>query len=541
MIVMTRDLITLAIVLSPLVFSQQQQQPPGAAPPKATIDGTVLDHRSGLPLKRATVVLRSVATGKAQAAEGDDNGKFLIENVEEGVYSLQAIRDGYITAAWGRHAGVRLGRQFQLRPGQGLRDVTFRLDPFSVIEGRVRYYDGEPAHGIPVTIYRRRFELGRLRLVEAGATRTNDLGEYRVAGLEPGSYLIAAVYDRPIKPIVENGPDLLDVPPVEQSYSTTFFPSGRQLSEAVPVPLGVAEERRGMDLFLTPTKAYRIRIDVYDSCSAGQLTSRAAIQLYRADQAEPGGASSTILLNPDIRGRDGKFVIRGLIPGSYYLTATADAPPNCTGPLTDNRAIILGEVPQDHMLTLQPSRELRLEVATDDGKPIEPSLYQLRLRPTPSPAAILSTTWREHGSYFSATAEQGRYYDLLVDRKPPDVYVTSFNPVSAPYAHVTFGTHSGQLAGALRNEKQEPVPGAAIRLIPDPGSYLHVVETYTDDLGIFVARGLAPGNYLVVPYLDTPPCEVDDLADRTSCRQIGTRVTIERDQRKSIELSITQF
>lgn len=542
MIVMTRAFVTLALVLSPLALSQSTQPPQSApqAAEKGAIDGMVLDNRSGLPLKRATIMLRSTRTGKAQAAEVDENGKFIMEDVEEGVYSLQAIRDGYLTANWGRHGGVRLGRQFALRAGQSIRDVTFRLDPFSVIEGRVRYFDGEPAHGIPVTIYRRRFELGRLRLVEAGATRTNDRGEYRVAGLEPGAYLIAAIYDRPLKPIVDNVNDLLDVPAVEQSYSTTFFPSGRQLSEAVSVPLGIGEERRGMDLYLTPTKAYRVRVEVADSCT-GRPNARAVLQLYRADANEAGSPGGALLINPDIRGHDGVFVIRGLIPGSYFLAASADPPPDCLGPLRDSRLITLAEAPQDHNLMLQAATEMRLEVATDDGKPIEPSAYGIRLRPRPAATSILSTTWRPQRGFFSANVEQGRLYDLLIDRKPADYYVKSVDAVLAPYARIAFGTQFGQLAGALRNEKQEPVPGAAIRLIPDPGSYLHMVETYTDDLGIFVARGLAPGNYLVVPYLDTPPCEVDDLADRTSCRQIGTRVTIERDQRKSIELFITQF
>jgi Carboxypeptidase regulatory-like domain len=55
------------------------------------IEGTVVNDRTGLPLKRANVVLRPAKAGvNSIAVETDDKGVFAIRNLEVGRYSLSA-------------------------------------------------------------------------------------------------------------------------------------------------------------------------------------------------------------------------------------------------------------------------------------------------------------------------------------------------------------------------------------------------------------------------------------------------------------------
>src|SRR5438270_130084 len=77
------------------------------------------------------------------------------------------------------------------------------------------------------------------------ARRTNDLGRYRLFGLQPGDYVVAAS-------VGQVGTD--DLP----GYATTFFPGTPNPAEAQLVRVGIAEDAFGVDFALTPVKTARI-------------------------------------------------------------------------------------------------------------------------------------------------------------------------------------------------------------------------------------------------------------------------------------------
>src|SRR5436305_9446656 len=106
------------------------QKDPGDSAPLATpprIEGTVLDDRYSRPLKRGYVVLKPTGSGRMLSGETDEAGRFVIENITPGEYAIEARRDGYVSANWGRRGGLRMPRVFRLAAGQEIRDLTFRL------------------------------------------------------------------------------------------------------------------------------------------------------------------------------------------------------------------------------------------------------------------------------------------------------------------------------------------------------------------------------------------------------------------------------
>ena len=81
--------------------------------------------------------------------------------------------------------------------------------PTAVIAGRVTDEDGDPMQGVRVLVQRKK--PGKAGREAAGTEATNDLGEYRIAGLFPGQYWVVAMPP----------PDVRDYEPQHQKSSTS--------------------------------------------------------------------------------------------------------------------------------------------------------------------------------------------------------------------------------------------------------------------------------------------------------------------------------
>ena len=63
--------------------------------------------------------------------------------------------------------------------------------PTAIISGRITDEDGDPMSGVRVVAQKKK--PGKATRETAGSDATNDLGEYRLAGLFPGQYWIVAM------------------------------------------------------------------------------------------------------------------------------------------------------------------------------------------------------------------------------------------------------------------------------------------------------------------------------------------------------------
>src|SRR3984957_3280652 len=152
-----------------------------------SIEGTVLNDRTGLPLPRAHVVLLPAQAGLSPVAvDADEKGAFAIRDIASGRYSMSASRDGYLTTSVGWMDAVRMQQTFAIGTKEVIAGLTFRLRPFAVMAGRVTFEDGEPAMNIRVETYREYRNHLRHGYALAGSAVTNDRGEYRLFGLHPG-------------------------------------------------------------------------------------------------------------------------------------------------------------------------------------------------------------------------------------------------------------------------------------------------------------------------------------------------------------------
>ena len=502
----------------------------------ARMEGVLLDDRYLRPLKRGFVVLKPTGAGRALSGETDEAGKFAIEGIESGEYTIEARRDGFISAYWGRRGGLRMPRIFRVFNGQELLDITFRLEPWSAVEGKIRFDDGEPAFGVPIILYRKQYFRGRLQYQPSGSTRSNDRGEYRIAGLAPGSYIIAAIYNKPVKPKNPEG-DPNEIPATEWSYATTYYTSGLSLNDAVPVKLESGRELTGLDIFLGQVRAVRVRMRVTDSCT-GLVSSKANVQLYRMDES----GQPVVPVNADVMAVGGTYTVRGLGPGQYTIAASSDAPPDCAGPLRDRKVIAVSDYPIDGLeLNLTSPVAAKFDLSSDGpGFSRNDSAvfgFHLEARSGLPGGNVPLDKQRAPANQYMAFLDSHEEYDLVVDRKPANTYLKGPLRVTGN-DRIQIGTKGATLTGSIMNEKREPIPGATLTLIPDPAKdrFQRYAEAYSNELGLYGVDGLSPGKYIAVPWLDVAPCDFFNWDNLEACRAFGTAVDLAESEAKGLEL-----
>ena len=180
----------LLIVLLFATAAAQVATGSGAKPQaRATIEGIVTKEPGSEAVKKALIELiaENQAEGGDYTAVAGPDGGFHIDGIVPGRYHLFAERTGFLEVD--KNRARTDGRVLTLAAGQELKDVRIRLQAAAVVRGRVTDEDGDPLPNAQVAVLRQTFVSGRSRWEQAGAERTNDLGEYRVAGLRGGKLL----------------------------------------------------------------------------------------------------------------------------------------------------------------------------------------------------------------------------------------------------------------------------------------------------------------------------------------------------------------
>jgi hypothetical protein len=406
-----------ALLLSGLITTAQTTpQAPQAAAPKATVEGTVTRANSGQPLKGATVtLLRANTTGQnplanlagnaelqnrlgalisnlgggAVAVNTDANGRFVITGVDAGDYRISAQREGFIRSEFGQRTPTGTGVTVKLTAGQ-LFNANIPMTPGSVISGRVITPDGDPALNAPVQAYTYQYANGERTLAQVANAETNDLGEYRLFGLEPGEYFVSvtsreladqtpvgtvdaaprpgtgrggrggarggglvgiggdaqglqtlATLAEGIGPLLQGVGGGTGNPPVY--YPGTLDPDG-----ATPIPVAAAAEVRSVDFNLRPSRtatvsgrvsaSFPLNAPAANAGTRGDLIQNLAQQFLlgptsvQVNLTREGTARSRrngllgLRLGSTPVNADGTFEIKGVAPGQYNLTATARDP-----------------------------------------------------------------------------------------------------------------------------------------------------------------------------------------------------------------------
>ena len=516
------------------------------------IEGQVVADVNGVGLRRARVILRPLETGKpALGVETDDRGRFEIRDIPVGNYTLTAQRDGYLASSTFRRGSLRMPPRFYLSRGQRLTNLAFRLNPWSVLAGRVRFEDGDPAVNVRVDLYQQYHARGRHSFKNAGSARTNDHGEYRIHGLAPGAYYVAVALEGDI-----TGPGVEDQPRVDDSgrevrvpsYTTTFYPGTQRLSEALPLRLSSGEELNGIDVYMRPVERVRIGGRITDG-ESGVAIRTASVFLERLDSGNTGTLPAFAEVQFDAENR---FHIANVAPGWYQLWVESTLE---NRRLQGRQTLLLSNANVEELeVVVLPARAWQGEVVASGAQRLPPGFRpHVVLEPRSERGSIVDVA-PTSDEPFDVLLMPKETYDAFVMNLPEDFYLTEVRAsgadvratglstsmaTSQPF-QIVLESQGAKIDGQVVGPDGSMWSGAAVTLIPEPaGDRLQDYrEAYADEYGRFRIGGIRPGRYILTAWLDGPDCDVYDPAGLDGCRRTGTLIDVARGSMQSMVLNV---
>jgi hypothetical protein len=445
---------------------------------------------------------------------------------------------------------------FSVSSGQTIASLVYRMTPSGVVTGKVKFDDAEPAIDVAIQLYRSYYDRGRHGYAAAAGSRTDDRGEYRVHGLEPGSYYVAALYQAPPRPAgaeEQTRKDALGNPLPELSYAVTFFPQVQEMSDAVAVKIAPGDEVAGIDIFLTLVHTVHVRGRVL-SAVKGAVISNPSVALRMNDSDNTASVSAPMSIAVD---KDQNFDIQGVTSGPYLLLASGAED---GVPLTGRVPINIGDADVANAdVVVGPESVWSGKIHLDDDDTTLPEGLTISLQPRRSTASPSIAKVTENGE-FSIPFVPDETYDLYVLNGPDNSYLKSVRIANSerlsqgleasgleaspggapPPLDVRLSTQGGQVVGrAVTVDPKVVASGASVALIPDPsyGRVQAYQTTHADEYGNFQLRGIPPGKYVLAAWLDSPPCDVYNPDDLAACQAQGSVLTIEEAEQKSVQLT----
>jgi len=564
--------------------------------------GLPLEFLSSLPPEQAQSLLRSqqITEITEKTVLSDTEGKFIFESLRPGTYTLEASRSGFVTTLFGRKGAYGRETPIILAAGQKLKDIQLPMIPAGNISGTILDRNGEPISLAVVQALKYGYSQNGRGLQVVQSVTTNDLGEYRLFWLPPGSYLVSALppasgsqangigrSDSQLREM--NNPIGASVRPsvtsrmlgdgtfAEETPITLYYPGTAVSAEAALVAVRAAETVSGVNITANPVPVHRIRGVTLNA--NGQPESM-SIALVPKDLARTSRLTESSRSNSD-----GTFELTGVTSGSYFLLgaqgmALSSGVHSVDTSGTASAGLIELTVGNSDISNVRLSASagftLKGRILQEGSSPPENSSNTGRLinltpiiplMPGDSVPIARDDTFVFPNvlpgdyqiDFFSQAGDRnGQTSSVRVGAKDvmngviksvrlggQEVTTDGIHVRSRPEGELTIviSTETGKLQGRVVNGRREPASNATIVVVPEP-SQRHRTNLFfgpkPDAVGKF-SIDVPPGHYKVFAWEDVEPLAWFDADFMQAYESRGQSVTIGSGSTETVEVEIFPY
>jgi carboxypeptidase family protein len=540
----------------------------GVAPDQkpGSISGHIYRADTGEPIAKAIVMLEPLGENakNIQFSKTDVSGDYTFPRVEPGKYNVGAEHSGFLSADYDDEGQDGEGKSVVVDSGRTLDKIDLRLMVASVISGSVVDEDNQPIKGLQVSALEPHFQPGGgldFESDEGVVTYTDDLGHFRLSGLEAGSYIVLVAGD------VE-GDDLRRGTSVRAiKYGEIYYPNSSTLSAAQRIRVAPGAEIKDIDFALTAQlQTYTVSGTVSNIIPYTIRPPSIEIRRPGKDPSEGWSRVGDGYVKPD-----GSFMISGVPAGEYLMTVSQWQTIVSKSGFEPSTSIVakgtssVRVLDQDVKVNIMMERpgEVRGTITWEAHAPPEDLKFErvwLRFAEgSDESVGGEGAQVDQDGAFDIRFVAPGRYkFAIFAEGAAPfylkqaicsgEDYTSRLLPVEAGAAisdcTITLAHDTGVISGLVL-DGDKPVRGFEVVAIPESTS-LRRLEPYTksalmttNSKGQFTIAGLIPGDYLLfaVPSDPEQGYYALDFADRNASS--AERVTVKSGESKTVNLKPT--
>jgi protocatechuate 3,4-dioxygenase beta subunit len=497
------------------------------------------------PVKGAWVAAEG--EGAVAPAQTDGQGHFALQGVWPGTYRLHAeSKEGAVESA---------SRRISVASGSRLT-VDLAIPKGAVIAGRVIDRNKQPVAGVFVRALTKSADAFAVRLRGAAADRTNDLGEFRIAHLPPGAYVLSVTP----KPVL--GQRKGAVAPAGMDYpAETFYPGVTDLAGATTLELHPGEEQSSLDIVIDKRPSQCVTFRAGSGFASSDKPDRPSTRVIIGPWFGPRVIHWGRELDKAVRGSEVTRVC-GLPAGDYRLELATDYS-RADIQDGDYRAHLVGylsvpfTVKNEELdlgsLDVPGSTRMNGTVKVKDALPGAslPEGLQVRLVSTESPLFGLDDggigNVRANGA-FELPKVFVTDYGVRISGLPAGYYIVDAMQQGRSVRNGGFQLGGGDLqivlsmegatiSGRVTAPDGAPMADAAVVLSREDGDRPMVVRT--DQSGAYrFLTGLAPGKYKLMASASLMEGQEEDAGALLREAAAGGRIELSARESKIIDLKI---
>jgi len=506
----------LVLLLSASAAHGQVESGTNGQQQRHSVRGTVVNSVTGTPIARALVTMSGEGDS---AAMTDANGAFRFEGVAEGQERVAAERPGFF-------AVDTRGQAFSV--AGDVDGLVIPLMPQAVISGRIASLQSVALEDLPVHLFLRSYNNGRAQWQLAGVSTSDDDGQFRFGGLQPGSYALSAGPENWRARAAGSRP---------HGYTQVFYPNAPDFGSASVIAVSAGQQAEA-NFSLSTEPLFEI---------SGQVTGA------------PPGLDSLIQLrnsageNVPVMTRDGRSFSTFVPAGNYLVSAAVS---NETISLQGSLPVAVAGNAAGIRVSLVPRSSITVNVRSEGGEagtgrgslsesvrvmlvpPVLGLHGQLWAQPISGQRGHMEIYGAEPGQYSVEITAYGKYVVSATSGSTnllTDPLMVSSDGQAEPI-EIVLASDGGNVSGSV--QASEPINGATVLLIPDRSSAGQVQSAALSGSGDFQFEQVRPGNYSIIALEKGDDLEYQNPETLSRYLPRATQITVASKQQVQANLQL---